>query len=181
MLGTAVDASRYPALAAERYWPWGRQHVEFRLLDDVPDALVASVNLVPFEADRIVLAHVDGGSWELPGGTREPGEAIDETARRELLEEAGAVLDTFAPFGGWFCRSEDEQPYRPHLPHPEFWRLVAIAEVRRTQAPIPAPGAELIDAVESLRPDDAIARLTNADVAASADLLRLALDLRSSR
>lgn len=29
-------------------------------------------------------------TWEIPGGHREPGEAIDETARRELWEETGA-------------------------------------------------------------------------------------------
>jgi len=34
-------------------------------------------------------------NWELPGGGAEPGEAPDETARRELLEETGlrAELD----------------------------------------------------------------------------------------
>lgn len=30
-------------------------------------------------------------TWEIPGGHREPGETIEETARRELLEETGAV------------------------------------------------------------------------------------------
>ncbi len=30
--------------------------------------------------------------WELPGGRRDPGESIDETARRELLEETGCQI-----------------------------------------------------------------------------------------
>lgn len=46
---------------------------------------------------RVLLVHHTYGrlNWELPGGGGEPGEAPDETARRELLEETAlrAVLD----------------------------------------------------------------------------------------
>jgi 8-oxo-dGTP diphosphatase len=46
---------------------------------------------------RVLLVHHTYGrlNWELPGGAAEPGEAPDETATRELLEETGlrAVLD----------------------------------------------------------------------------------------
>lgn len=46
---------------------------------------------------RVLLVHHTYGrlNWELPGGGSEPGEAPDETARRELLEETGlrAELD----------------------------------------------------------------------------------------
>ncbi|HKX66064.1 MAG TPA: NUDIX domain-containing protein [Intrasporangium sp.] len=46
---------------------------------------------------RVLLVHHTYGllNWELPGGGAEPGEAPDETARRELLEETGlrAELD----------------------------------------------------------------------------------------
>jgi len=46
---------------------------------------------------RVLLVHHTYGrhNWELPGGASEAGEAPDETARRELLEETGlrAELD----------------------------------------------------------------------------------------
>jgi len=44
---------------------------------------------------RVLLVHHTYGrlNWELPGGASEPGEAPDETARRELLEETGLRAD----------------------------------------------------------------------------------------
>ena len=34
-----------------------------------------------------------GNDWVYPGGAVDPGESLDQTARREVLEEAGIVLD----------------------------------------------------------------------------------------
>lgn len=38
----------------------------------------------------VLCKHKQRDTWEFPGGHREPGESIDETARRELREESGA-------------------------------------------------------------------------------------------
>jgi 8-oxo-dGTP diphosphatase len=36
-------------------------------------------------------------TWEIPGGRREQGETIEETALRELLEETGALKSSLIP------------------------------------------------------------------------------------
>jgi 8-oxo-dGTP pyrophosphatase MutT (NUDIX family) len=53
--------------------------------------------------DRVLLIHAkdphepDHHWWELPGGGADPGEALPETARRELAEETGILLDHLGP------------------------------------------------------------------------------------
>jgi len=63
---------------------------------DLRAALGAACVILDDES-RVLLVHHTYGrlNWELPGGGAEPGEAPDETARREVLEETGlrAELD----------------------------------------------------------------------------------------
>ena len=106
---------------------WGAVSAHFeRRSETPPDALISNVTVVPFIGDRVVIIRLADGSYEVPGGTREPGEAYLETARRELIEEAGARLLDYVPFGAWRCTSSAEKPYRPHLPHPEFYRVAGL-------------------------------------------------------
>ena len=88
------EVSRFPDLFAPgRLGPvsW-----TFRLIEAEPcDADVANVTVVPYTAAGWVVLVLADGRPEVPGGTREPGEAIEATLRRELMEEAGARLETF--------------------------------------------------------------------------------------
>jgi len=51
------------------------------------------VVVVLFAGEKLVLVENRGRAWEFPGGRREGGESWDETAAREVLEEAGAHID----------------------------------------------------------------------------------------
>ncbi len=65
--------------------------VEVHPLRTLPEAGLAFAVIVAFQDDRLVMVrHRDRDTWEIPGGHREPEEAIEATAHRELREETGA-------------------------------------------------------------------------------------------
>ena len=53
--------------------------------------LTFAVICARFNHQWIYARHRDRDTWEIPGGHRENGETIFETARRELFEETGAL------------------------------------------------------------------------------------------
>ena len=54
--------------------------------EDLKFAVIVS----KFQDQWIFVRHKDRDTWEIPGGHRELGENINETAKRELFEETGA-------------------------------------------------------------------------------------------
>jgi 8-oxo-dGTP pyrophosphatase MutT (NUDIX family) len=62
---------------------------------------VSGVKCVLTDRDRILLVRHTYGprGWDLPGGTLEPGEAPAATARREMEEELGLVIDDWGDLG----------------------------------------------------------------------------------
>ena len=110
--------------------------------------MISNVNIAPFVGDKWVVIRLQSGDWEIPGGTLEPNETYAEAIRRELLEEAGARLKSFKLVGAWHCISEASTPYRPHLPFPEFYRVVGVGEIELVQAPENPQGGEQVTAVE---------------------------------
>ena len=66
--------------------------VEVKFYDKVNDSLLKFAVIITKSNDKWVFCkHQDRNTYEIPGGHREPGEMIDETARRELYEETGAT------------------------------------------------------------------------------------------
>lgn len=50
-----------------------------------PVIMVGAGVIVLDDAGRILLMHrSDNGAWSIPGGMTEPGETVEETARREV-------------------------------------------------------------------------------------------------
>ena len=167
---------RYPALF--KTTSWGSIQATFNLAEQIPDEnLIANVNVVPYCEDGWVIVQMKDAQWEIPGGTLEPGESYLSAARRELLEEAGALLRSFRIFGAWRCRSFDSQPYRPHLPFPEFFRVAGIGEVEMVGNSTNPPGCETITRVEVVPIGEAAARFESIGRTDLAELYLLARDL----
>ena len=149
---------KYPHLFCEIIWEWGPIRADFKQLKiEPPRNLIANVNLVPRVGDDWVIIQHKDGPWDLPGGTLEPGEAYPETLQRELIEEAGAKLRSFQILGAWQCFSLTDKPYRPHLPFPEFYRLVGYGQVELSAKPTNPPNGEQITAVACVSLEQALA------------------------
>ena len=173
-----VDPKAYPHLFAEAVWASGPTQARFTLLasDPKPD-LISNINIVPRCAGQWVQLQHANQQWDLPGGTLEPGEFYLDTLRRELVEEAGAVLLNFQLFGAWHCHSQALHPYRPHLPHPEYYRLVGWGEIEVTTNPQIPTGGEQIIQVAQVALATALANFRACGRDDLADLYQLAGDL----
>lgn len=66
--------------------------LEVKFYDEVDDALLKfAVIVARTEGKWVFCKHKERDTFECPGGHREPGENILETAKRELQEETGAI------------------------------------------------------------------------------------------
>jgi len=169
---------KYPHLFCKVLWEWGPIRAEFKqLYTEPPHNLIAHVNLVPRIGNNWVLLKHKSGNWDIPGGTLEPGETYKSALQRELLEEAGAELGSFQILGAWHCISMAEKPYRPHMPFPEFYRLVGYGQVELKVAPTNPPDGEQIAEVECVPLKKAIANFQSCQRYDLAELYQFASEL----
>ncbi|TMV44397.1 NUDIX domain-containing protein [Paenibacillus mesophilus] len=157
---------------------WGKIDSEFTM--EIPeDDLISNVNIVPFINEKCVVIRLESGEWEIPGGTLEKDEKYGDTISRELIEEAGAILQTYVPFGAWKCFSHHVQAYKPHLPHPEFFRLVGYGNVEVSSNPLIPDDGEKVVAVEIMSVGEAAEKFKQKERPDLAELYMLAEELRN--
>lgn len=72
--------------------------LEVKFYDQVADELLKFAVIISKAEDKWVFCkHKERDTYEIPGGRREEGEAIGETAKRELYEETGALKFEIKP------------------------------------------------------------------------------------
>ncbi|MGL5415984.1 MAG: NUDIX hydrolase [Clostridium sp.] len=76
------------------------------------EKLIFAVIIARFREKWLYVKHKKRSTWEIPGGKREAGEDIIETARRELFEETGAKKFKLEPICIYEVEKDDEGGYR---------------------------------------------------------------------
>jgi 8-oxo-dGTP pyrophosphatase MutT (NUDIX family) len=71
-----------------------------QLVGNRPLIMVGAAVLVLDSQKRLLLLRrSDNHCWGIPGGAMEPGESLEDTARRETLEESGLVIGELSLYG----------------------------------------------------------------------------------
>lgn len=81
-----------------------------------PLVLVSAMVRIQDDAGRLLMQRrAATGRWHVPGGYLEPGESLEDTARREALEETGLAVEALELLGvysgpefHWFAANGDE-------------------------------------------------------------------------
>ena len=86
--------------------------IDVKFFDSVDDSLLKfAVIMARYGDGWLFCRHKQRTTWEIPGGHRESGEAIDDTAKRELYEETGAVSFDLREIGVYGVCADDTLTY----------------------------------------------------------------------
>jgi 8-oxo-dGTP diphosphatase len=143
----ATFLARHEHLTEEEVvWGGGSIRLQIRCYLGIaipPLKYVTSVRSIVFKRDCVLVLRNLDDTHIYPGGRREANESLDETLRREVLEETGWEIGEVTPLGFiHFHHLAPMPPYYPY-PHPDFMQVVYIADALRF-----VPGARSEDDYE---------------------------------
>ncbi len=93
-----------------------------------PLELLTSVRSIVVRGSAILVLHNRHSSHIMPGGRREPGETLEETVRREVLEESGWTIARPTLLGFRHLRHLGPKPPDYRFPYPDFFWLIYVAD-----------------------------------------------------
>lgn len=86
--------------------------MEVKFYDEAEDSLLKFAVIVSkYNGKWVFCKHKQRETLEVPGGHREIGEKIGETAKRELYEETGAVDFTIKPICVYSVTSDNQETF----------------------------------------------------------------------
>ncbi len=81
-------------------------NIKVHFYDSIDDIRVKyAVIAARYQNKWVFCKHKDRNTYEIPGGHREPNERIDDTAKRELYEETGAIKFTIRRISAYSVES----------------------------------------------------------------------------
>lgn len=88
--------------------------IKVRFYEEVEDSFIDYAVIVSRYRNKWVFCkHKSRETYEVPGGRREQGELVLDTAKRELYEETGAVDYEIRPIGIYSVTDEENLSTRP--------------------------------------------------------------------
>jgi ADP-ribose pyrophosphatase YjhB (NUDIX family) len=116
-------------------WDEGRMPlaITYRLSDTLPPLkYVSSVRAVLLHNDKVMVVRDGKNHYHiLPGGRREEHETLEETLRREILEETGWTMKGVSLLGFIYLHHLSPRPPDYTFPYPDFLWTIYMAEADR--------------------------------------------------
>jgi ADP-ribose pyrophosphatase YjhB (NUDIX family) len=128
----AVFLARHkPVASGEAVWRGGaiRLRIDCYLSHEPPPfAYVTSVRSVVRRGDEVLTVRNTDEWHVLPGGRCKHGETLEQTLRREVLEEAGLRIERPVQLGVMHLHHVTPKPSGYEYPYPDFLWLVYVSE-----------------------------------------------------
>jgi ADP-ribose pyrophosphatase YjhB (NUDIX family) len=124
-------------VAANEIDQWGdiRLEVKTYLTDAFPSFVwITSVRAIVRRQDTVLVVRDPDRLHLLPGGRRENDEALDETLRREILEETGWLVAHPRLLGIKHFHHLTPKPTNYAYPYPDFLHLIFVVEASKYRA-----------------------------------------------